>query len=154
MAGLAIQLFSFFLFCCVYVVFLYRVYRYEASTWRKDANLPWYKDWRTLAGALGISCIGILVRSYSIGYNARILLTKLKIRSFYRTIELSQGFKGPLATSEGFFYGLDTYPLFVAICIFVPFWPGRYLKPDTAVLPEKEPTVDADPEKGIVGEVV
>lgn len=42
-------------------------------------------------------------------------------------MELSQGFDGRLATSEGFFYGLDSYPLFLAICVYIPFWPGQFI---------------------------
>lgn len=33
-----------------------------------------------------------------------------------------------LARNEGTFYGLDTLPLFIAISIYVPFWPGRFIK--------------------------
>jgi hypothetical protein len=51
----------------------------------------------------------------------------LQIRSVYRTIELSQGFEGRLSTIEGFFYGLDTLPLFLAIVVYIPFWPGRFI---------------------------
>jgi hypothetical protein len=51
----------------------------------------------------------------------------MQIRSFYRTIELSQGFGGHLATTEGFFYGLDTYPLFLAIAVYIPFWPSQFI---------------------------
>ena len=51
----------------------------------------------------------------------------MQIRSVYRTIELSQGFEGRLSTIEAFFYGLDTFPLFLAIVIYVPFWPGRFI---------------------------
>jgi hypothetical protein len=42
--------------------------------------------------------------------------------------ELSQGFNGPLTTSEPFFYGLDTLPLFIAIAVYIPFWPGRFIE--------------------------
>jgi hypothetical protein len=45
----------------------------------------------------------------------------------YRCIEISQGFRGRLGTSEGFFYGLDTLPLLVAIGVYVIFWPGRFI---------------------------
>ena len=48
----------------------------------------------------------------------------------YRTIELSEGYHGKLATTESYFYGLDTLPLFVAVVAFVPFWPGRFI-PDS-----------------------
>ena len=42
-------------------------------------------------------------------------------------IELSQGFTGHLSTTEGYFYGLDALPLLLAIAIYVPIWPGRYV---------------------------
>ncbi|KAG6837420.1 hypothetical protein H0H93_009514 [Arthromyces matolae] len=86
------------------------VRRHAPETWVRDQHGPWFKDWRTLAFVLLISCIGIL------------------IRSGYRVVELSQGFLGRLATSEGFFYGLDTLPLFLAISVYVPFWPGRFIE--------------------------
>lgn len=61
----------------------------------------------------------------------------LKVRSVYRTTELAQGFHGTLSTTEGYFYGLDTLPLFIAIAIYVPFWPGRYI-PEVNELKEME----------------
>lgn len=51
----------------------------------------------------------------------------IQIRSVYRTVELSEGFQGPIARSEKLFFGLDTLPLFIAIVIYVPFWPGRFI---------------------------
>ena len=62
LAGLAIQLASFVLFTAVFVRFLWLVWRREPATWRKDAALSWWRDWRALAGALGVSCVGIIVR--------------------------------------------------------------------------------------------
>lgn len=50
-----------------------------------------------------------------------------QIRSVFRTIELSQGYRGSLATCEACLYGLDTLPLFIAIVVFIPFWPGRFI---------------------------
>jgi hypothetical protein len=67
----------------------------------------------------------------------------MQIRSVYRTIELSQGFGGHLATVEAFFYGLDTLPLFLAIAIYIPFWPGRFL-PSTV-----EPILEVENPTGI-----
>jgi len=67
-----------------------------------------------------LSCIGIL------------------IRSVYRCIELGQGFQGRLATSEPFFYGLDTLPLFIAIVVYLPFWPGRFITPITEIVEDSE----------------
>lgn len=61
LVGLAIQLVSFTLFCGIYTHFLYRVYTLERGIWERDKAQPWYRDWRALAGALTVSCIGILV---------------------------------------------------------------------------------------------
>jgi hypothetical protein len=52
----------------------------------------------------------------------------LQIRSVYRTIENSQGYHGKLATTEWCFYVFDTLPLFLAITVYIPFWPGRFLE--------------------------
>jgi len=109
LAGLALQLLSFLTFTCIFLFFLYRVRKCEPEVYVRDQQLVWYKDWRALAGTMIVSCIGIL------------------IRSVYRTIELSEGFQGRLATSEPFFYGLDTLPLFIAIVVYLPFWPGRFI---------------------------
>ncbi|KZV75199.1 RTA1-like protein [Peniophora sp. CONT] len=113
LAGLAIQLASFVTFTVVYLRFLWLVWRREPATWSKDTGLVWWRDWRALASALGVSCVGII------------------IRSFYRVVELSQGFKGSIARNEALFYGLDTLPLFIAFIIYIGFWPGRFISPLT-----------------------
>ncbi|KAH7337990.1 RTA1 like protein-domain-containing protein [Rhizoctonia solani] len=43
------------------------------------------------------------------------------------TIENAQGWDGYLATHEGYFYVLDTLPLFIAVLVFVITWPPMYL---------------------------
>jgi len=108
-AGLALQLLSFFLFTLMYLRFLWRMRKYMPELWNTG---KWYQGWKLLAIFLVISCGGIL------------------IRSFYRTIELSEGFTGYLAIHEGYFYGLDTYPLYVAITVYVFLWPGWVLTED------------------------
>ncbi|KAI0318696.1 RTA1-like protein [Amylostereum chailletii] len=123
LGGLVIQLVSFVTFTAVFLLFLYRVRKFEPKTWARDAGLPWYHDWRALVGAMLLSCVGII------------------IRSVYRVIELSQGFEGPIARSERLFYGLDTLPLFIAVVVYVPFWPGRFISPSTA---QTEPVPEAD----------
>ncbi|TDL29586.1 RTA1-like protein [Rickenella mellea] len=130
LAGLVLQLVSFLGFTSVYLLWLYRVRRYEPETWRRDSSNPWHRDWRTLAGALVISCIGIL------------------IRSVYRTIELSQGFKGRIATVEAFFYAFDTFPLFLAILVYVFFWPGWFIPDQAGTNAEK--SVDVEKPSGAV----
>ncbi|CAA7259818.1 unnamed protein product [Cyclocybe aegerita] len=111
LAGLAAQLLSFSSFTCIFIRFLHRVRKYEPKAWAMDEDKKWYNSWKTLAVVLFISCMGIMVRSV------------------FRVIELSEGFQGPLTTSEALFYALDTLPLFVAIVVYVPFWPGRFIRP-------------------------
>ena len=40
---------------------------------------------------------------------------------------MTQGYKSSLSTTESTFYLLDTLPLFVAVAVYVPFWPGRFI---------------------------
>ncbi|KAG1821507.1 RTA1-domain-containing protein [Suillus variegatus] len=110
LAGLSIQLFSFGFFCAVCARFLYKVYTEEQDVWMQDSKQPWYSDWRTLAAALAVSCVGLV------------------IRSVYRVVEASQGFRGNLSTSETAFYLGDTIPICLAIFVYVPFWPGKFIK--------------------------
>jgi hypothetical protein len=144
LVGLVLQLVSFLFFTCIYLRFLYTVHRHQPDVWAMDAAKKRYHDWRALAGALLVSCIGILVylqRLYALTYADR----HWQIRSVYRVIELSQGFEGRLSTIEAFFYGLDTLPLFLAIVIYIPFWPGRFM-PSTSVqsVPEAESPTESD----------
>ncbi|EJD40937.1 RTA1-domain-containing protein [Auricularia subglabra TFB-10046 SS5] len=111
LAGLALQLASFLVFTAIYSVFFAGLYGSPRSA-ADDANVSprarWWSRWPTLLVAMSISYVGIIVRSV------------------YRVVEISQGYYGPLATTESFFYTLDTLPLFVAIAVYVPFWPGRF----------------------------
>ncbi|KDQ62161.1 hypothetical protein JAAARDRAFT_30065 [Jaapia argillacea MUCL 33604] len=50
----------------------------------------------------------------------------------YRVIELAQGRGGYLLTHEIYFYLLDSVPLIIAISVYVPWWPGNYIKPKTS----------------------
>ncbi|KAG8923536.1 hypothetical protein FRC00_006117 [Tulasnella sp. 408] len=111
LVGLILQLVSFFFFTTLLVSWTIKVYKHESALWTKDQRegKPWYLDWRALLFALYVSCAGILVRS------------------FYRAIEISQGYHGHLATEEGFFYTLDSLPLLFAIGVYVAFWPGRFI---------------------------
>ncbi|KAF8261380.1 RTA1 like protein-domain-containing protein, partial [Lactarius quietus] len=109
LGALIIQLISFLTFASIFLRFVYHVHKFEHETWLVHCENRWYNDWRMLGVALGVSCVGII------------------IRSFYRVVELSQGFFGPIAQNEGLFYALDTLPLFIAIFVYVPFWPGRFI---------------------------
>lgn len=123
LVGLALQLASFAFFTCVYLRFLWRVRKHEPAMWTRDAGAKWYNDWRALAGAMFVSCIGILVRSV------------------YRTIELSEGFDGFLTRTEVYFFALDFVPLIVALVCYIPFWPGRFIPNNVTWItrPEESP---------------
>ncbi|GAA6031804.1 hypothetical protein JCM8097_001998 [Rhodosporidiobolus ruineniae] len=120
LVGLFIQLICFLLFCTLFLVFVYRVrnnyphLRHPASPFsiRKfggplSAKLT--SDWRPLAVVLGLTMIGILVRSV------------------YRIIEYAQGRDGALMTHEGYFYILDALPLLLSMALFCIIWPPRVL---------------------------
>ncbi|KAH7337989.1 RTA1 like protein-domain-containing protein [Rhizoctonia solani] len=85
------------------ISFIFYMIVYAVFLYRMIANRP--QD----SGSLVVSCIGIL------------------IRSVFRTVENAQGWDGYLATHEGYFYTLDTLPLFIAILVFVITWPPMYL---------------------------
>ncbi|KAJ7044526.1 RTA1-domain-containing protein [Mycena alexandri] len=131
LAGIVLQFASFLTFTCIFFVFIMRVRSQEPETWAMDSAKKWHQDWRALAGAMCFSFVGIL------------------IRSVYRVAELSQGYNGHLATTEAFFYGLDTLPLFIAISVYVFFWPGRFIgdgTPPMAAAPvQKEASIDSNP---------
>jgi hypothetical protein len=57
--------------------------------------------------------------------------------------ELSQGYVGPLATNEATFYGLDTLPLWIAVTVYVFFWPGRFIDNQAQHL-DRQATIDAN----------
>ncbi|OBZ80074.1 Protein RTA1 [Grifola frondosa] len=133
LAGLSLQLASFVIFFCISLLFFFRVKRLEPQIWHQDTMKPFMYDWRALAAALTLGSICIA------------------IRCVYRTIELSQGYSGRLATSEAFFYALDTLPLFISVAVYIPFWPARMLPGVDArikdyVLAESDPnTIELQP---------
>ncbi|KAL7419399.1 hypothetical protein Q5752_006237 [Cryptotrichosporon argae] len=108
LAGIAAQMASFILFSTLWAVFIYRVYRHDTALRAKPG-------WQPLYWALGFTCVCFL------------------IRSVYRTVELSQGYVGYLATHERYFLGLDTLPLLLGISVYTWFWPAKYLVPETRV---------------------
>ncbi|KAI0763258.1 RTA1 like protein-domain-containing protein [Irpex lacteus] len=117
LAGLILQLVSFAFFTSIFLLFAYRMRTNEPQTWERDHiyGLPWKRDWRTFILAMGLSCIGVLVRSV------------------YRCIELSQGYTGHLTTTEWYFWVFDFVPLYLALSVYIPFWPGFFINRDTPI---------------------
>ena len=54
----------------------------------------------------------------------------LQVRSVFRIAEFAQGYDGELRTVEGWFYGLDALPLWLAIAVFAVIWPPTFLPED------------------------
>jgi len=105
LVGLILQACSYFVFCIVLGYIHWSI--------RKDHKISGREDWWKLLYILYLSSIFII------------------IRCVYRIIEAAQGNAvagtGVLMTHEIYFYLLDTLPLFIAISIYIPFWPGRYI---------------------------
>ncbi|TFY79972.1 hypothetical protein EWM64_g4039 [Hericium alpestre] len=133
LVGLILQLVSFFTFTSIFVIFLLRIRKHEPAIWTRDrdAGKTLFWDWRALAIALAISCVGIL------------------IRSVFRIAEMSQGFGGAIARNEGLFYGFDTLPLFIAVVVWAVVWPGRFIR-----APPKPKAVDEEVTAGQPMELV
>ena len=75
-----------------------------------------------------------------------LLIVHAQERCIYRLIEINDGFRGPIATSETLFYCCDSLVLFLALAVFVPFWPGRFItSPDARlILADGTPVEDED----------
>ncbi|GAA5852122.1 hypothetical protein JCM3766R1_007108 [Sporobolomyces carnicolor] len=133
LVGLAIQLVSYCLFCCLLISFGIRAphlfprvdeYRGQRSrgSYNPFSTAPLGR-WKLLWNLLLLSSCGIIVRSA------------------FRLAEYTQGYDGYLATHEGYFYLLDALPLWLAMSIYCFFWPPRFIegaKELNPVRPESE----------------
>ncbi|WVQ97387.1 hypothetical protein IAU59_004499 [Kwoniella sp. CBS 9459] len=102
LAGIAAQLASFVLFSGMWILFGVRAYKDDKELWNRPG-------WKSLYWAMGFTCVCFI------------------IRSIFRTVELSEGYIGYLATHERYYLGLDTLPLLLGIATYCYFWPGKYL---------------------------
>ena len=85
LAGLILQLISFAIFTLLFLRFLYLVYGRERPIWLKDKHEAWRNDWRALASAMWLSCIGILVRPLPVP-KPRVFIMSPQIRAFFRVV--------------------------------------------------------------------
>ncbi|KAJ7450701.1 RTA1 like protein-domain-containing protein [Mycena galericulata] len=115
--GLGLQAASFSLFTLLLLVFGWRVQARFPEVWRPTPGKKPFTlfgrdqvgDWRILYWTMCVTCIGIL------------------IRSIFRIAEFAGGYNGFLATHEGFFYCLDSLPLWIAMSLYAFVWPARFL---------------------------
>ncbi|KAG9036406.1 hypothetical protein FRB95_008947 [Tulasnella sp. JGI-2019a] len=124
--GLVLQLVSFGIFTILCLTWMHKVRKHSRNVWLRDelAGRSWYRDWRAMAGAILVSCAGVLVRSV------------------FRVVENSQGFSGQLTSTESYFYILDSLPLLIAIAVYIPFWPANYISngQSRATMDEENPS--------------
>ncbi|KIY64658.1 RTA1-like protein [Cylindrobasidium torrendii FP15055 ss-10] len=109
LVGLILQLISFAIFTIMFLRMLLLIRSRRTAVWGQDRREDRMNDWRVLAAGMTISCIGVLVRS------------------FYRVAEISGGYDSQLSHTEGYFWALDALPLFIAVVVYIPLWPGRFI---------------------------
>ncbi|KAJ3821704.1 RTA1 like protein-domain-containing protein [Lentinula raphanica] len=120
MIGLILQLVSFSLFTLLLVSFGFQVRSKYPQAWNvrsheslfsaagpfKTSNLT---NWKLLYFTLCLTCVGIL------------------IRCSFRIAEYAGGYNGFLVTHEGYFYLLDSLPLWIAMTLYCFLWPTRFI---------------------------
>ncbi|KAJ4470888.1 RTA1 like protein-domain-containing protein [Lentinula aciculospora] len=121
MTGLVLQLLSFALFTSVLIMFGFRVRSKYPQAWdarsRGESVLsvagPFKTstttNWKILYYVMCLTCIGILVRCV------------------FRIAEFAGGYSGYLSTHEGYFFLLDSLPLWIAMTLYCFFWPTRFI---------------------------
>ncbi|KAM0752977.1 RTA1-domain-containing protein [Meredithblackwellia eburnea MCA 4105] len=112
--GLSIQLASFIFFTLTLGLFGFNVRSRYPHLWNPapaDIKTMGLKHWRSLFFVMLATCVGIT------------------IRSVFRIAEYAGGYTGYLATHEGYFYCLDSLPLFLAMSLYIVWWPPLYVVP-------------------------
>lgn len=97
LAGLAFQVFSFFLFILVFVAFIYR-------SWKVTT-----RQFKTFAAATGVATLAVY------------------LRTIFRLAETAEGLMRKLSTHEVYFGCLEFLPIVVAVYVFVLWHPGKWL---------------------------
>ncbi|GAA6017618.1 hypothetical protein JCM11491_005303 [Sporobolomyces phaffii] len=129
LVGLALQLVSYGLFCCLLIIFGTRVPRMfpgiedRRRAAGRDSSNPFATTslhrWRSLYALLLLTSVGIIVRSV------------------FRLVEYTQGYSGYLPTHEGYFWSLDALPLWLAMSLYAVWWPARYVAGATELNPPR-----------------
>ncbi|ORY90274.1 RTA1 like protein-domain-containing protein [Leucosporidium creatinivorum] len=119
LAGLIIQVISYGFFSLLLLTFIFRVRKNYPSSYYASNSEGWsalsllkktpVTDWRILAHAMVLSSVGVMVRC------------------IFRIAEYSGGYDSYLATKEGYFYLLDSLPLWLAFTLYLFLWPARFI---------------------------
>ncbi|KAH0550964.1 hypothetical protein GP486_007671, partial [Trichoglossum hirsutum] len=108
------------LFILIFLALVVKFYRRMQDLVRRREIIP-KEGWKRLSWTL---------------YIALALIT---MRIVYRLVEYASGVKpsNPLPFHEGYLYGLDALPMFIAITVFCAIHPGRFLRGPDSVFPKK-----------------
>ncbi|KAJ3221200.1 hypothetical protein HDU81_010820 [Chytriomyces hyalinus] len=107
MAGLVVQVISFVLYLSIATIFYQRA---VSLIGHASAGLVDDSAWRTVFGTLMVS--GSMVF----------------LRSVFRIVEFSYGFRGSIATNEVYMYVFDFALMALALLAFNVYHPGKYLR--------------------------
>src|SRR5271163_4399904 len=96
------------------------------------AIMLWYRT-RKNSRAQGIPTPYPKTKKFKL-FVAAIIISDIAIilRAIYRVVELAQGWRGYLITTEGWFYGFDTSLMIICMGIWVIGHPGITLGPELA----------------------
>ncbi|KAF9024210.1 hypothetical protein BDZ89DRAFT_1162384 [Hymenopellis radicata] len=67
------------------------------------------------------------------------------VRTVYRIVEGESSRGSAIRSNEAYFYCLDFLPLILAISVYMPWWPGKYLTRDSLVQKEPKKTLELTP---------
>ncbi|KAL1747043.1 RTA1 like protein-domain-containing protein [Schizophyllum fasciatum] len=118
MAGLIIQILSFIFFTILLIRFGWRARTAHPHIWKIGAGesiwadfgffkITPFHDWRILWSVMCLTSVAII------------------IRCIFRIVEFKGGYRGYVMMHEGFFYLLDSLPLWLAMSLYAWLWPTR-----------------------------
>ncbi|KAI5890449.1 uncharacterized protein SCHCODRAFT_02345316 [Schizophyllum commune H4-8] len=118
LAGLIIQILSFALFTLLMLRFGWRARSMHPEIWKIGTGegvwstfgffkITPFHNWRLLWSVMCLTSVAIIVRC------------------IFRIVEFKGGYRGYVMMHEGFFYLLDSLPLWLAMSLYAWLWPTR-----------------------------
>lgn len=131
MVGLIFQIVSFAFFALLLFRFGWRARSHHPAIWNIGGG---ESGWRIL-GPFKVSPFYDWRVLWSFMCFTTILIS---MRCVFRIIEYEQGYRGYLILHEGYFYILDSLPLWVSMTLYAVLWPTR-LQPVSSTEPSSMP---------------
>lgn len=112
LAGLAFQVFAFFIFLALMSVFLFRARRHIGSP-------------RSIRDKRESNEQNVIPATFLVAFLIATIM--IYLRTCFRLAETAQGLGGSLSTNEVYFGCLEFAPVVIAVYIFIAWHPGRCL---------------------------